>query len=313
MYLSPFHLIDPAIFENDADVALIKRRLGLEKRKLMAEFELAGTPAISYQGREIHKQRLTQLFDELQDPASLQLHLQIWRSSSFLSFLESAETDTGATWLHLEQASPEITIRRRISAFYAAALDQYLRNCLRSPAAPWPDLRRLSHDPWLMGSDEHTAFHRTIRFYIDKNSELLRIRHRSESGGEVFMNHVYEWCSEAHLQLLNELPRYFEYIRYRLADRLNNLCVYFDQMGQRRTALAAIQQAATIRVDDEELSRLIPSNLRLLQEKTHVYAPPKPPSPQPEPSQQWLTGAIWAVIWGVVIIWLLARAAGCTG
>lgn len=267
MYHSPFHLIDPDVFAGGDDALLLKRRLGLEKRKLLAEFELAGTPTIVVQGRELQRQDLTELFDELQNEALLALHLRIWQHKAFLEFLETGHPGTEGEWLYPSGAESEANLHRFVSPLYAEALNRYLQRCIQGQDDPRSLLYELRADDWLLPLHQEEAYRYPTRFYTEKKNELLGIRYRTEQKAQVVTTELRDWCTDQQIHVLNRLPDRFDDLRYVLTELLNNLCVLYDRQQAKRHALAVIERAATIRVNDEELERLVPSNLRIIRNK----------------------------------------------
>ncbi len=266
MYHSPFHLIDPEIFKAGDDASALKRRLGLEKRKLLAEFELAGTAAIHIRGRELQRQDLTALFDELQAPELLDIHLQIWRHGRFLRFLETGIPGDTGDWLYPSGETGNALLRF-VSPHYAEALDRYLQRCLQGQDKGEALLYELRTESWLLPAHQEAAYRYTTRFFTEKKNELLGIRYRAEQKQQVVATEIRDWCSDQQIHVLNRLPDRFDDLRYVLTELLNNLCVLYDRQQAKKHALAAIERAATIRVNDEELERLVPSNLRIIRNK----------------------------------------------
>jgi hypothetical protein len=306
MYHSPFHLIDPAILEGGNDPQALKRRLGLEKRKLLAEFELAGTATITLQGHELQRQDISELFDELQNAEKLALQLRLWQHKRFLRFLETGHADGSGEWLYPETDDGDNALLRFVSPYYSEALDRYLQRCLQGREDTQPLLYELRTEYWLLPAHQEPAYRYATRFFTEKKNELLGIRYRSEQKEAVQTSELSGWCSDRQIHVLNRLPDRFDDLRYMLTELLNNLCVLYDRQQAKKHALAAIERAATIRVNDEELEQLIPSNLHIIRNKTG------PGLMQADPA----TGKrrvkfLPIIILLVIIVRLLAAGGGC--
>jgi hypothetical protein len=265
MYRSPFRLI-PGI-HLPADPGAARRILLLEKKKLMAEFELSGAATIPLNGREVHRQDIISLFDELSNPANLSYHLAIWQDPALLKFLEEADITSDGRWL----ANPlydDPGFRQFVSPYFAKACNAFMQRALTTGGVLASELQALQiNKSLLLPADTEAAYRYATRFYTEKKNELLAISYRAETDEEVSPTEIGKWCGDHHIHLLNRLPGTFAALRYTLANILNNLCVVYDHKKKNDLALAAIERAATIKVDDEELNRLIPSNLGIIRSK----------------------------------------------
>ncbi len=264
MYQSPFRFFDAGALPEEG-VAL-RRALALEKKKLLAGFELAGAPTVMLDGVALHRQDVVRLFDELSDEPRLRYHLAISQDKALLLFLEQAQLQQG---VHLA-SNPlydDAGFIRFVSPYYAEATNALLRALLtgKTPIAgldTFSKLRQLRED-----ADTEAAYRYTTRFFLEKKNELLSIRQKIEAGKDVAIAEISGWCSDAGIQVLNRLPDTFTALRYILANTLNNICVAYDRQKNLRHSLAAIEAAAKIRTDDEELKQLIPSNLTIIRRK----------------------------------------------
>ena len=82
-YVSPILLMDlPTSSSFD------KKDLLLSKKKMLAELELAGTTTVAIKGKELSKNDILQLFDQMGDHAELPYHAAIASDKALLGFLE---------------------------------------------------------------------------------------------------------------------------------------------------------------------------------------------------------------------------------
>jgi hypothetical protein len=264
MYQSPFRIIDADTLPHEPEA--LRRVLSLEKKKLLAEFELAGSAAIRLGEAELHRQDVFSLFDELADDRRLRYHVAIWRDEALLCFLEQGRICPGSSWAS-DPLYDEPGFLSFVSPHFANACNAFMQRAL-SGAASAEELQALSQAKCLLlPADSEAAYRYVTRFFTEKKNELLSIRHRADSGELADPAEITGWCSDDQVHLLNCLPDSFATLRYTLANTLNNLCVAYDRKKAHRHALAAIERAATIRVEDEELRQLIPANLRVIRSK----------------------------------------------
>jgi hypothetical protein len=264
MYQSPFRVINADALPQEPEA--LRRMLSLEKKKLLAEFELAGSASITIAERELDRQDVLALFEELGNERRRAYHFAIWQDQALLGFLEEGRMGCGNS----RASAPlhdEAGFLTFVSPHFAAACNAFMRRALAG-AASADEVQAAAQVKWLLlPADSGAAYRHVTRFFTEKKNELLGIRHRADSDGTVSVAEIRAWCTDDQIHLLNCLPDTFASLRYTLANTLNNLCVAYDRKKANRHALAAIERAATIRMDDEELRQLIPGNLRIIRSK----------------------------------------------
>lgn len=302
MYQSPFILISAGLLPDALEdrVALV----ALEKRKILAEFELAGSTTIIVRGCTLHRQEVLDLLDEILHPERFPYHQALAEDKALLAFLEEGRADERAPWLDNPLYRGR-AFRRFISPYYAAACNEATRRALQN-SYHIRNLRDLiGNKAPLIPTDATGVYQYALRFFTDKEQELRDIRHRAETGAIVSAAEIGALCSEAQVPILNQLPDVFADIRLNLANGLNDLCVCYDRMQMNPQALAAIELAATIEIEDPELRRIIPQNLQLIRKKraTVFPDPPAPPVMVLRKSRPGLR--LWLIIIGGIFLGIL--------
>lgn len=264
MYQSPIRITGYTALQQEE--RSLKSALLLARRKLEAEFELADSPTITYGGQELNRQEVVTLFDELRNEERLSWHLAIYEDEALLCFLEEGTLQPGATWA----ANPLYSDNRFIhfvSPYYAEAINVFYRRLLTGADSP-EALQTLAYNPSLMViRDAERAFRHATRYFLEKKNELMRLQQRAEASEAVQRQEVRDAMPDEALAVLNYLPDTYDDLRYQFANALNNLCVAFDQKNFKRHALIAIEKAALVSVEDEELLTLIPRNLTIIRSK----------------------------------------------
>lgn len=245
---------------------LFKYGLPLARKKMLAEFQLVDADTIQVDGKELNRQEVISLFDELADDQRLQFHMAIWQDPVLLQFLQTGELQHHQRFAANElYETPEF--RQFVSPWFAQAQNRLLKYLLAGTAAP-DALEALAANSSLMTpADREEAFHSASRFFSERKSELLNIYVRAQQQHAVQREEIEDSLGTQEIFVLNHLPDDFENTRYELANLLNNICVEYDKQSAPKMALAAIEKAASIALHDEVLKDLIPRNLDLVRSK----------------------------------------------
>ena len=100
-YVSPLSFLP-------TDGAYGPKELTLAKRKLMAEFELTGSTTIPIGGKELSRNDVIKLFDQLQNSGDIEFHVLVASDPVLLQFLEKQEINPGSViTITDEQFTPE--------------------------------------------------------------------------------------------------------------------------------------------------------------------------------------------------------------
>ena len=265
MYQSPIRL-SGYLDLRQANVP-VKQALSLAKRRLMAEFELAGADTIQVQGTELNRQEVISLFDELSHEQHLGWHLAIYADDALLLFLETGALESKAAWLQ-NPLYDDGDFLRFISPYFADACNVFIGQAL-SGNIPLRALDTLQRNKNLrLPQDSERTYRSATRFFTEKKNELLLLLHKVDNNAVLKPADIKSWCTDDQLRILNRLPDSYNTLRYQLANALNNLCVRFDQRKNQPLALLSIEKAAKVYTDDEELKVLIPKNLRIIRSKS---------------------------------------------
>ncbi len=285
MYYSPLRL---AGFNSDGNnAAPDKKDILLARKKLMAELELSEDHSIVANGKELNRQDVISIFDELNNDEQLAWHLAIFKDKWLLRFLEKAEIETGQFWRENELYG-EYVFLSFISPYFAEAHDALLAYSLKNITTP-NSYGALRKNPQLiLPADWEDSFRYANRFFIEKKNQLLVFVHRIEAPGsevkslvdpilgvqqvqiETDQNvkpaDIQTWCSDQSLLLLNLFPDEFSELRYNLVNELNNICVACDKRAKFHTAYAALMKAELIDTE-ETMTALIRKNINIIYSK----------------------------------------------
>ena len=236
-----------------------REQLALERKKLLAEFELQGVDSIQISGRELHRQDVVNLFDELRNEEKFSFHLGIWEAGDLRSFLETGIYRTGMKWWF----SLGNTDLKQISPWFAEAQDYFFKRILNSECYGYLD--EFFEQPILMlPNDYGTGYKATTRYFREKLNSLMSLLFLAENRESLPETALQNWTTDDGLRLLNHLPETFYELRYSLADMLNKIAISCFQSKKISLAEIAIRQAADIKIDYGELATLIPHNLYII-------------------------------------------------
>jgi len=264
MYRSPFRIVDANVIPTDNGA--LRSVLNLEKKKLLAEFEIAGSTSISFQGQELHRQDVLSLFEELNSPDIFGFHRAIWGDKDLLYFLEEAQVRIGHYWAS-NDLYDEPDFLQFISPYYALAYNKFLQAFLNNNRTLYEFDTLFRNGALILDAAADDAFRYATRYFLEKKNELLVVSYKAKNGEKIHLQELRQIFSDDQIYVLNHLPDGFMALRYELTNILNNLCVVFDKKSLNKEALAVIERAATIHQEDEELKNLVPANLRIIRSK----------------------------------------------
>lgn len=270
MYQSPFTLFS---FEPPTNGFVFEKGiLALERKRLLAEFELQGTDSIVIKGQELHRQDVVNLFDGLRNDKQLAFHAAIWQQKDLLNFLETGIFREEMYWPE-SLVDVDLTL---LSSWFAEAQNHYFKRILNEHAAASVN-SFLELPSFLTEGHYDKAFEAVNRYFIDKKNLLMRLLLRAKDGERISREEIKNWSTPAAIALLNALPNAYHELRYSIANALNDLAVHYDKLKRNTWAKVCIQQAAAIELSYGELATLIPKNLRIISDKRRLgLRKPKP-------------------------------------
>ncbi len=314
MYQSPLRLA--GITDPDPDA----KALQLARKKLLAELELSGQPALHIDGAALSRQDIITLFDSLSDAATFRYHAALLEDPDLLLFLEKGELGAAAWQERPVYGEPDFIAFA--SPYFAAAVNALLQDIL-SGTVPEEAFAVLFHRPqFLQVQHAEAAFAAASRFYFRRKAAVQAFTAQlGETGGGRYENifdpvtmadrltfiandpvspeEIIEWKEASHLMLLNMLPdEFFSSLRYDIANELNEICVIADtQRHSTATGYAALQAAAGIDCE-ASLKEVINKNLEIFREKL---------TPRRAPGQEKKEKPKFAWSWIGIVLFLISR------
>lgn len=170
-YISPISFL-PA----GAGANLTTRDLKLSRHKLMAEFELAGTSSIPVGGKEMTRNDVIRLFDDLEHATDLNYHVLVASDPALLKFLVHGEITPGDNFSLTNEQATESFIGW-LSPYFAYAFSKATLRMFRDVCPQ--EFETLVVQPyWMTAADEFEAWRKTGMFLDNKVHEFIELNNK---------------------------------------------------------------------------------------------------------------------------------------
>jgi hypothetical protein len=252
-YLNPFAALDlsPDAFA-EADAADLLKR---EKKRLLAEFELADGPVIELRGQALDKSQVLKMFERLEREAEWPHHRRIYEQPELMAFLEEASLDYFYHGdISLLPTQPKDFLRF-IGTYFAEQFNQRLYHAFRQKDQD--ELTVLCRHPLVIPNEYHAACYKDT--YRDLHARMKEVEGMATSlnEGQKPDGRVQEVCDEWLLAAFNALPAYFDGIRDRYGLALESLALALHNEHQRvQLAIFVLRQGLKLELTDDTQARL---------------------------------------------------------
>lgn len=221
-YLDPLQLLQLSVPRSGVPSEEDIRRA---KRKLMAEFELAGTVTIHRLGRDIDRSTALRAVESLEDPATLANWVALHRLPAVRAFLENPQAKDvqklPAVAILPPGALREFAMGVMASAF-AAMMDRAVRKF------DWPAvLNILSRIEWVRWDDESNVLQPLLRHLNAMTNHFQALRTATEAEAKAQWN-AADYPVEL-FAALNLLPEAYTAQRTTLAIQIYNACFHLAE------------------------------------------------------------------------------------
>ncbi|GAB4424313.1 MAG: hypothetical protein OHK0039_41390 [Bacteroidia bacterium] len=252
-YLNPFATLGlaPDSLGNPPD----GDRLRLEKKRLLAEFELSRSATIALGHRQLDKSTVLRLFNQLEDPHIHAFHAALYREPRLLAFLEDATLDLFFSGdIALVYRLPE-ELRQFMAPYFAAQFNRRLLHAFRQN--DWEEIDALCLHPLPIAVAHHAACYQDSHRLVHSRVQEIQQLAEQVGGGQTPGAEIQEVCDEMRILALNRLPDYFAALRDRYALALEALALAVHNT-HRRVLLGVFiaRQALKLRIGDETRARL---------------------------------------------------------
>ena len=251
-YYSPFHLIPTDLIQGNL---LDKKALKKAKKRLLAEFELLGTTTILLKEREVDKNTVLKIFEQLESDRQAKYHLRLYQEPDLLDFLENGNIKVFQDVDRLEILFLEHDFFKFIEPYFIERYNIALYQAIRTEDIDLVEqICDISGVPDI--SQESTAYQKTYRYFKGRIRDLheIRVRTRKE---HIPDKEILPFVSFNQIDLWNSLPDYFESPRNEYALELEDLALHLHNSHRRSTlAVFALEQGMALDISEETRSRL---------------------------------------------------------
>lgn len=252
-YLNPFLVLDLSPEQTEGpDVADLLRR---EKKRWLAEFELADETEIEIGGQRLDRATLLRLIEELEDPTTRAHHRQVATHPRVLAFLQDASLDLFYEGDITLLAAHSQDFLRFIAPDFAAQFNRRLIHALKQHDEE--EIRALCQQPLAIPPAFHAACYQDAYRYLHAHVGEIEQLAQAIEGGQAPDGRVQEYCDELLIEALNALPDYFAGVRDRYGLALESLAIEVHNTHKRvRLGIYILQQGLKLRTSDETRRRL---------------------------------------------------------
>ena len=286
----------------DAEQMENKEELKKEKKRLLAEFELADSSVIRLNGRSMDKASVIQLFETLEDENQRKWQLQIFENQTLLSFLEDASLELYYQGdVNLLSALPE-DLLEYIAPYFAESFNQRLYHAFRQK--DWEEIEILSTPPLPIPATFHAAcFQDTYRHIHRQLAEIGQLSERIEKG-EKPGPRIQEVVDEMLIDSMNQLPAYFSGSRDSYSMVLEDLAIAVHNTHKRvELGILIIRQGLKLDISEQNRQRLqhILDQLLELSPGEKILEAVIGSGKKKNPIRPWLIGAgVVALAWALL-------------
>ncbi len=251
-YYSPFHFIPTDLIQGNL---LDKKALKKAKKRLLAEFELMGTTTILLKEKEVDKDTVLKIFEQLENGKQATFHLKLYQEPSLLAFLENGDTEVFRDSGKLEILFLQHDFLKFIEPYFIEQYNLALYQAIREEDLDLVDrICALSGFPDI--SQEATAYQRTYRYFKGRIRDLNEAMRKTRKE-YLPDNELLPFVSYEQIELWNILPDYFDSPRNEYALELEDLALYLHNTHRRSTlGVFVLEQGLALNINDETESRL---------------------------------------------------------
>lgn len=246
-YISPISFLPAGATGN-----LTARDLKLARQKLMAEFELSGSASVMIGGKEMTRNDVIQMFDELEQADDLGYHTVVASDPVLLKFLEQGALSAGDKFAILnEQITPAFV--EWISPCFAWAFSKAVLQMFRDVRPE--EFETLVVQPTLMTpNDELDAWHKLDLYLDNKVHEFIELNNK-----KYFPPHQQKQFTEYNMVwLVCNLPvDHFQKFINEYAFQMMRLAITVFNKGQRNHAFDLLTWAQSLKVSADIRSKLV--------------------------------------------------------
>ncbi len=245
-YVSPITFLPPGL-----DGEITPKDLKLAKQKLLAEFELSGTTTVPVGGREMSRNDVLKLFDQLGQANDLAYHGLIASDPVLLHFLETHEIAKGQTFsLPEEKVTPEFV--EWISPSFSWAFGKATVRMFRTVKPE--EFETLAVAPWYMTpADEWNAWsgvEQYMQLMLQQLQEITGAKYQSQDQVIKYGGYNFIW-------LLCNLPRQrFDYLLDHYAFEVMQMAIKQFNTLKRDSAFELMGYAKSLKVSDHVMEGL---------------------------------------------------------
>ncbi len=226
-----------------------------EKKRLLAEFELADGPTLQLAGQEVDRATVLKLFEQLEDPVVRAYHIQVYQLPHLKAFLETQSLQYFSSDEIEKFSTYERAFLKWVGPYFATSYNSQL--LAKFKQRDWEALRLICRNELpIPPAYQATSFkdtYRLIHLYVEEIQQLIQ----ELRGGTPPSGKVQELTDELLIDSLNQLPPYFHSLRETYAGALEDLgLVLYNE--QKRFTLAAfvLKQALKLQIGPDATGRI---------------------------------------------------------
>ncbi|MCI4669916.1 MAG: hypothetical protein MRZ79_17400 [Bacteroidia bacterium] len=252
-YTNPFILLE---LPNPFSPSMITNSfLRMEKKRLMAEFELEEATVIEVGGKEMDKDRVLALFQELEDDSIRQYHLRVFMESGLMEFLEDASLEyfyNGGISKLPAHSDDFLTF---IGSHFSTSFNARLHHAYRQK--DWEEVELMCKYPLPL-----SAVHKALCYqdsYRQLHADVTELENYAEdlAAGKIPDGKIQEMGDELMIDTLNHLPEYFRSSRDKYALALESVAISVYNDHQRiHLSVFLLRQALKLNTSAETKDRL---------------------------------------------------------
>lgn len=229
--------------------------LRMEKKRLMAEFELEEATVIEVGGRKMDKDRVLSLFEELEDDQLRQHHLRVFMESGMMEFLEDASLEyfyNGGISKLPAHSDDFLTF---VGPYFSYSFNSRLFHAYKQK--DWEEVQVMCKHPLPL-----SAVHKAICYqdtYRQLHADVAELEAYADdlSNGKIPDGQIQEIGDEMRIDTLNQLPEYFRSSREKYALALESVAISVYNDHQRiHLSIFLLRQALKLEVSPETKNRL---------------------------------------------------------
>lgn len=306
-YISPFTLTgaDPA------QASLSAAELQAARKRLLAEFELAGNEAtVELDGASYNRSELIAWIDSFREPDAIRLHGLIWRDRDLYLFLTKNSLPASGRFA----AAPEYAtdrFRELTGPFFVPVYAGHLEQAFRK--RDLKKLRLLRQLPLLCSAAAEEECYRPVRRELQ---QVIDDMNKASEGNWPYRFEAREaelFSNEALIASVNLLPDAFASLRSTYAQALIDLAVFvFNSCQDTEKARQLLSRVARLEAEDTLKRKAVSlsSEMRLKHEMRQAAAASQRSAAQPANSDNNSWKAVLIIVKVIIFTFILARNCG---